>query len=128
MGQLIRPHRRRWVPPTIAAAILALGSAGAALAAPGALTAQGCISDNDTVVEPCGDSTDGLNSVTYVAVSPDGQSVYTTAGLDDAIARFDRNPATGALTPQGCIEDNDFGPDVCGGSTDGLENARDVAI
>jgi hypothetical protein len=37
-----------------------------------------------------------------VVVSPDNASVYAV-GRDDAIVRFDRDPAFGALTPRGCI-------------------------
>jgi hypothetical protein len=36
--------------------------------------------------------------------------------------------ATGKLTPAGCIEDNDFGPDDCARHTDGLRNVIGLAL
>ncbi len=39
----------------------------------------------------------GLGAAAGVAVSPDGTSVYVTGNLSDAVAIFERNPATGAL-------------------------------
>ena len=78
--------------------------------ATGALTYQGCISGMTTAA-PCtqlasatanGDNS-GIGGTQGIAVSPDGNSVYVTATFDAAVARFDRDPATGALTYQGCI-------------------------
>jgi DNA-binding beta-propeller fold protein YncE len=40
----------------------------------------------------------GLNGWRAVAISPDGNNVYVVGYLDDAIATFARNQATGALT------------------------------
>ena len=40
----------------------------------------------------------GLLGASGVAVSPDGKHVYATAGLGDAVAAFERDAATGALT------------------------------
>ena len=37
-------------------------------------------------------------------------------------------PRPGALTPQGCIDDNDSGADDCAQATDGLDGARSVAV
>ena len=45
----------------------------------------------------------GLDGVRAVAVSPDGKSLYAVAPEDDAVAVFDRDPATGILTYQGCL-------------------------
>ena len=83
--------------------------------ATGALTYAGCIT-GETQTGPTGTNacaqipgaassgTDsGLDSPQAVEVSPDGESLYAVAALDDAIATFDRNPATGALTYAGCI-------------------------
>jgi DNA-binding beta-propeller fold protein YncE len=48
-----------------------------------------------------------------VAVSPDGRSVYTASSVSDAVAVFDRDPATGALTQKagmaGCVSDTGSG-------------------
>ena len=101
-------------------------------AAGGALTPQGCVDDNDTGADACAQTTDGLDEAQSVAVSPDGRSVYVAAQVDDAIVRFDRDPATGALTPQGCIDDNEGtaaqGPDTCAQTTDGLNAVSSVAV
>jgi sugar lactone lactonase YvrE len=76
----------------------------------GPLTYQGCIT-GETATTACtqiasatanGDNS-GLGSTQGIAVSPDGTSVYVTASFDAAVARFDRDPGTGALTYQGCI-------------------------
>ncbi len=95
----------------------------------GGLTAQGCIDDNDSGADACAQSADGLDGAFSLALSPDGLSVYAAAIDDDAVVRFDRNPETGGLTPQGCIDDNDppDGPDACAQSTDGLNGALGVA-
>lgn len=51
----------------------------------------------------------GLDGAMDVAISPDGKSVYVLGFLDNAIAIFSRDPASGALTqlaaPNGCIAD-----------------------
>ncbi len=47
-----------------------------------------------------GDS--GMDSPRSVTVTADGDSVYVVAGNDDAVARFDRDPAGGALAYVGC--------------------------
>ncbi len=95
----------------------------------GALTPKGCIDDNDPPAGPdnCGDDTNGLEGAGSVAASPDGKSVYVTGGSDNTVVRFDRS-ASGALTPKGCIEDNDEGPDNCGNDTNGLEGAGSVVV
>ena len=49
-----------------------------------------------------GDGT-GLRSLVHVTVSPDGNSVYTVADSDEAIARFDRRPGSGALAFRDCF-------------------------
>jgi DNA-binding beta-propeller fold protein YncE len=77
----------------------------------GALTQKaglaGCISETGTT----GACTDGvaLDGISGIAISPDGRSVYTAANLSSAIAVFDRNPATGALTQKagllGCVSE-----------------------
>ncbi len=93
----------------------------------GALTAVDCVDDDDTGPETCAQEVPGLGGAVGVALSPDGKSLYVAAANDDAIARFDRNTTTGALTPQGCIDDEDTGTDACTG-TAGLENPRSLAV
>ena len=98
--------------------------------ATGALSPQGCVDDNDAGQGPddCAQQVDGLDGADAVAVSPDGRSVYATSMDDDAIVRFDRDLSTGALTPQGCVDDNDSGADDCAQATNGLDGARSIAI
>ena len=94
----------------------------------GALTPMGCIDDNDFPNDTCGLSTDGMSGPRDVVVSPDGTSVYVVTSLDNALVRFARDPATGALTPLGCIDDNDTGGDACSQSTDGLHSPNAVTV
>lgn len=96
--------------------------------ATGTLTPQGCVDDNDSGADDCAASADGLDGARSVAVSPDGRSVYAASGPDDAIVRFDRDPQSGRIAAQGCIDDNDSGADACSQSTDGLDGARAVAV
>jgi hypothetical protein len=51
-------------------------------------------------------SNSGLDGLQSVALSPDGKSLYASADGylgNDSIARFDRDPTSGALTYRGCI-------------------------
>jgi 6-phosphogluconolactonase (cycloisomerase 2 family) len=98
----------------------------------GALTPMGCIDDNDSGADSCAQSTDGLDGGYVFRLSPDDRFLYVAAALDDAVTIFRRNTRTGALTPLGCIDDNDPGPnsgdDNCAQSTDGLDGARSIAV
>jgi DNA-binding beta-propeller fold protein YncE len=77
----------------------------------GQLGAAGCISGDRETDEVCelvgsarsGGGNSGLDFLQAVVVSPDGRHVYAVSEGDDAIARFDRNAATGALTYAGCL-------------------------
>ncbi len=115
------------VAAALAVGALLLGASTAAALTLHALTPQGCISDPDVGDPGCGETAQGLNAAIGVAVSPDGDSVYAVGALDHAIARFDRS-AGGALTPQGCISDSDFGDPGCGATAQGLGLAYDVAV
>jgi len=116
----------------VAGALVALLGAGLAYAKLGKLTPKDCVEDDDTVTAGCAQTEQGLEGLTDVAVSPDGESVYAVSGApsnpENAIVRFDRNTGNGALTPQGCIDDNDIGLDGCGGDTDGLDGAFSLAV
>jgi DNA-binding beta-propeller fold protein YncE len=98
--------------------------------ATGALTQRpgtaGCISE--TGAGGCQDGA-GLDGVRSVALSPDGRSVYAAAVDGNAVAVFDRDPATGALTqkplPAGCIAQAGAGGCQSGA---GLSAARSVAV
>jgi DNA-binding beta-propeller fold protein YncE len=100
--------------------------------ASGALTqsagAAGCVSETGTG----GLCRDGraLNAPNGVAASADGKSVYAASIGSDAIAIFDRSPATGALIQKpgiaGCISETSSG----GACRDGraLDGALDVVV
>jgi DNA-binding beta-propeller fold protein YncE len=94
----------------------------------GALTPAGCVDDNDTGADSCGQSTDGLGYAQGIAVSPDGRSVYATGSGDNAVVAFSRNTSTGELTPLGCVQDNDNGGDTCAESSDGLDGPNTVVV
>ena len=60
----------------------------------------------------------GLQFPQSVVLSDDGKSLYVAGSSDDAIARFDRDPSTGALTYRGCITGlTDVGPAGSGACT-----------
>jgi DNA-binding beta-propeller fold protein YncE len=81
----------------------------------GALTQKpgtaGCISETGSG-GACQDGT-ALDGVAAVVVSPDGTNVYTVSASADAVAVFDRDPATGALAQKpgtaGCISETGSG-------------------
>ena len=95
--------------------------------ATGAITYRGCITGDErsgpsgsgacseipgATAEGDGTGIDGLQSL---ALSADGESLYTAAASGDSIARFDRDPETGALTYRGCITgDRQWGPSGSG--------------
>jgi DNA-binding beta-propeller fold protein YncE len=90
---------------------------------------EACIEDSPIEGgDECSRSTNGLDGITAVAVSADNRSVYSTSQFDSAVVRFDRNTTTGVLTPQGCVDDSSEGPDACGASSAGLEEAWSVAV
>lgn len=108
-------------------AAVALVFASGASAATGSLTDLGCFEDVESSGSvPCAGSQQGLLGANDVAVSPDGKSVYVVGYYDDAIVRFDRNPATGALAPMGCIAD--VGVPSCGVNQQGLDDPYGVAV
>ena len=100
----------------------------AALGATGDLTALGCVQDNDSGIDGCTTSVDGLNGAEPVAASADLASVYVAGVLDDAIARFDRVAATGAMVARGCVDDDDTGPEGCAQTSPGLDAPRALAL
>src|SRR5437870_2366533 len=67
-------------------------------------------------------SVTGLGGATGVAVSPDGRNIYAAGEIDDALAVFHRDSATGALT---FVEVQKA---AVGGGVDGLLGAKAVAI
>lgn len=89
----------------------------------GALTPRGCIGNDGSNPDGCAQTADGLVAPAWIALSPDGRSVYVASdeSNDSAVARFKRNRETGALTPKGCIADPDTNPDGCTTTADGLD-------
>ena len=77
----------------------------------------GCISETGS--GPCADG-HALLSVHYVAVSPDGKSVYATG---EALVRLNRNTTTGGISQPagtaGCISETGSGPCANGHALDG---------
>jgi YD repeat-containing protein len=108
---LMYKSSRAWMPArrgirhtAVATFSALLFAAPAALAAPGDLTPAGCFRDLDNTLTGCA-SAQGLKRGWGVVTSADGRSVYSIGNEDDAIASFDRDPATGALTYRGCMRD-----------------------
>jgi DNA-binding beta-propeller fold protein YncE len=77
----------------------------------GALGYEGCITGETESGAACTEiasatstgASSGLDKARSVAVTPDGASVYVASPADDAMARFDRDRGTGALTYRGCL-------------------------
>ncbi len=88
----------------------------------------GCVSESGTG-GACQDGA-ALDFAESVAVSPDGKSVYVGSGFSDAVAIFDRDTTTGALTQKagtaGCVSETGTGG-VC---QDGvaLDDPRSIAV
>jgi DNA-binding beta-propeller fold protein YncE len=72
-----------------------------------------------------------LTSPTSVAVSPDGRNVYVASRSGAAVARLDRDTATGAISQPpgkaGCVSDNEHGSSVCAYGH-GLTDPYSVAV
>ncbi len=108
----------------------------------GALSYQGCITGEQSSVGACapngsGGTTPGLDGAYVVAVNE--TSLYVAANNDDAVASFQRNPDTGALTYKGCISgrSESTGAGACtapsggatpGGSNSGFDTLFSVAV
>ncbi len=70
----------------------------------GALSPAGCFQDAATTAPIAGCTpVAGLDGAVGVAVTPDGRSIYVAAEDASAIVLFARDPASGALTPAGCL-------------------------
>ena len=87
----------------------------------------GCI--GETGSSACADGV-ALGGALSVAVSPDGLSVYVAALASDALAVFDRDPSTGALTQkaglEGCLSETGTGGACAVGKA--LDEASSVAV
>jgi 6-phosphogluconolactonase (cycloisomerase 2 family) len=61
--------------------------------------------------QPYGDAS-GLSTPDAIAFTPDGRAAYVASHQDSALAVFDRDPGTGALTFKSCFTGNSF-VDAC---------------
>jgi 6-phosphogluconolactonase (cycloisomerase 2 family) len=130
----------------VAVALVGILSAGGqAHAAQNDLAFRGCDTGKTTVsaCAPTSDATlgganSGLAGALDIAVSPDGEHVYTDSQSDTSIAWFNRDPATGALTytDGDCISGETTLTGVCGiiatatgdGENSGLQFPDDLAL
>jgi DNA-binding beta-propeller fold protein YncE len=118
-GVLVAPSAAS-PPPEVAHAVAA-GETGE-------LTPQGCVKATGTGAT-CAAENAGLAGAHAVAMSPDGKSLYATGLDDDAVSIFGRDPATGALTPQGCVTDFDSFPgSACAAFQEGMAEPFGVAV
>ena len=96
--------------------------------------AADCIQDEEVDSDECAGNTSGLSEVTGVAISPDGDNVYTTGApdpdADGSIAEFSREEG-GHLSAIGCIgTPEDFDDESCSseGEVDGLGGVVGLVI
>ena len=69
--------------------------------ATGGLSFAGCVGRAAAGCSAFGGT--ALEGAHWVTVSPDDRGVYVASRDSSAISRFDRDPASGELTPRGCI-------------------------
>jgi hypothetical protein len=125
----MKVSKRALLALVLASGALASGPGPAAAATTGGLRqlagAAGCIVDEASPPAGCVDVR-GMTDVRQIAISPDGKNVYVTSRGRGALAVFDRDASTGALTQKtgalGCYTSNTTvaTEDICtlvGGST-----------
>ncbi len=150
-----RHHQLRLV-LTVACATAAFVTAGGiAAGAVGDLTYVDCITGEEATGPAPGTgacavipsytpngANSGIDNPQATAVSPDGKSLYLASGNDAAVARFDRDTTTGALTYQGCITGKTESGPMPGGTgacvasptltpngfNSGFDNLRSIAV
>jgi 6-phosphogluconolactonase (cycloisomerase 2 family) len=109
----------------------ALGVVQYRRAADGTLTFKSCVEDNDGMEEDvtC-PNRDGLRSASAVDVSPDGEFVYVTGYVSNAVTVLDRNPVDGTLTFVECWASFTSNPDGCASTVPGnlLGQATDLEM
>ena len=71
-------------------------------AATGRLTPQSCLLDRAPRGGSC-KSAPALAGAAASAISPDGKTLFVASAVDEALALFARDAATGALTPSSCF-------------------------
>ena len=92
----------------------------------GTLSNARCIKD-DPPNGICATNTEGLNGAYELDISPDGDNVYVTGFVDDAVVVLDR-VAGGTLVANHCVADSDSGPAGCTSSTQGLDAADALEV
>jgi CSLREA domain-containing protein len=86
-----------------------------------------CIEEQGSSAPVCGTSDGtGLLAATALVLSPDGASLYAVSdNTPGALATFDRDADTGALTATGCIADSGS---ECAATASGLSDLVNVAV
>ncbi len=96
----------------------------------GALTPAGCVTanggDGRLGSEQACTRGDALLGAADVAIGPDGRTAYVASAVSGGLAWLARDPATGALTPAGCVKDFPRA-DHCA-EAPGLTGAASVAV
>ncbi|MGI8729667.1 MAG: lactonase family protein, partial [Solirubrobacteraceae bacterium] len=95
-------------------------------AATGALAWQGCVRDVSNTGSGCATAA-GLDGPRGVDVSPDGTSLYVAARDGDAVAEFDRDTTSGAITWDCCFRDVENPGTGCP-SVQGLDGPHGIAL
>ncbi len=99
-----------------------------ARAVDGSLTYSGCIRDPGAPAL-CTQEAEGLSAPQYVAISPDGKSVYAAGGgADSAVVALSRDAGTGALSPVGCWRDAESAANCAGNNAPALAGAEGVTV
>ncbi len=93
----------------------------------GQLTYDGCVSNDGSSGACAAARGDALTDVTSVAVSPDGKSVYATAGNPAAVSHFFA-AAGGQLTYDGCVSNDGSGGACADAPGSPLGDATSVAV
>src|ERR1700761_5031174 len=120
----MRSARRGLLFLLLAATLLAVVAVAAAAAGEG-LVFQECFSAHLGGCES--NENPGLGNADAVAISPDGKSVYVASQSEGGVVRFDRDPATGALTYEECFTSEASGCGSNHGLT-GMVDAQGVAV
>jgi len=94
----------------------------------GVLKPMGCIADPAHNNAGCSTTAPGLFGTEWVEVAGGGRSVYAAAANSNAIVRFARDRATGALFGRGCIADLTNNPSNCAETARGLNGVQALAV
>ena len=122
----------RRIPLLLALAVVAAITVPSASAATGDLTFSSCQSNAAIAGQSCTVNTGVLNLVNDIKISPDGKNAYAIDASSNAIAIFDRNATTGALTLKtgaaGCVANAAISGQSCTVITGLLDAPKALAI